>query len=161
MSSWVSTRVFAFAGPKRDWSGPLSRFAPFMIIAASVLLAVWIVVGEWRDGSLGTQRLVDSRAIVFEPRPDGTLTVHVTRPDGQHHKVDLPSSSEGFVATLAKSLGRDRMRFDVANTLPFQLLRFENGTMMLKDPVIGTEVRLEAFGRTNVGSFAALMDASQ
>jgi putative photosynthetic complex assembly protein len=159
MTSMIDTCTSASAAPRRDWRKQISQAAPFMIIAAAVLFAMWIVVGEWRDGSIGVQRVVDSRAVVFEPRPDGTLAVHLTRADGSTNRVDLPSSMEGFVATMAKSLNRDRLRFDVAFTLPYQLLRFENGTLMIKDPVIGTEVRLEAFGPTNVGSFAALMVA--
>jgi putative photosynthetic complex assembly protein len=135
----------------------LSRFAPAFVIAAIFGLAVFVTVGEWRDGTLGVQRIVDVRSVVFEPREDGTLAVHVTRPDGKAQRIDLPSSSEGFIATMAKSLARERRRFDVTPALPYQLSKFENGALMLKDPVIGTEVRLEAFGPTNVGVFAALM----
>jgi putative photosynthetic complex assembly protein len=135
----------------------LSRFAPAFVIAAILGLAVFVTVGEWRDGTLGVQRVIDVRSVVFEPRDDGTLAVHVTRPDGKSQRIELPSSSEGFVATMAKSLARERRRFSVTSTLPYQLSKFENGALMLKDPVIGTEVRLEAFGPTNVGAFAALM----
>jgi putative photosynthetic complex assembly protein len=157
MNRMVQTRISgAFATP-RDASKTLSRLAPAFVIAAIFALASAITVGEWRDGTLGVQRVVNVRSVVFEPRADGTLAVHVTRPDGTASRVDLPSSSEGFVATMAKSLARERRRFDVTPALPYQLSKSENGALMLKDPVLGTEVRLEAFGPTNVGAFAALM----
>lgn len=153
----IQARMFdAVAGPRASGM-TLSRIAPGLVIGAILLLAAWIVVGEWRDGTLGVQRVVDARALVFDPQPNGTLVVHVTAPDGVTQRVDLPSSSEGFVATMAKSLGRDRRRFDVNEALPFQLSRFENGALMLKDPVIGTEVRLDAFGPSNAAAFASLI----
>jgi putative photosynthetic complex assembly protein len=157
MSRTVQTRLFdSFATP-RDVARTLTKFAPAVIIAAILALAVGITVGEWRDGTLGIQRVVDVRSLVFEPRVDGTLAVHVTQPNGQAKRIDYPSSSEGFVATMAKSLTRERRRFDVTATLPYQLSKYENGALILKDPVLGTEIRLEAFGPTNVGAFAALM----
>jgi putative photosynthetic complex assembly protein len=157
MNRALQKRVHAADAAPLALGQTLSRFAPAFVIAAILGLAVFVTVGEWRDGTLGVQRVVDVRSLVFEPREDGTLAVHVTRPDGKAQRVDLPSSSEGFVATMAKSLARERRRFDVTPTLPYQLSKFENGALMLKDPVIGTEVRLEAFGPTNVGAFAALM----
>lgn len=157
MSRASQTRLFNPIAAPRDMRATLSRFAPAFVIAAILALAVAITVGEWRDGTIGVQRVVDVRSVMFEPRGDGTLAVHLTRVDGTAHRVDLPSSSEGFVATMAKSLARDRKRFNVSEALPYQLSKTENGALMLKDPVIGTEVRLEAFGPTNVGAFAALM----
>jgi putative photosynthetic complex assembly protein len=157
MTRAVLSRTFSFKATPHTFGRSLSRAAPGLVIAAIMTLAAAIVIGEWRDGTLGVQRVVDVRSVVFEPRSDGTLAVHLTRPDGAARRVDLPSASEGFVATMAKSLGRERRRFDVNQALPYQLSKFENGAFMLKDPVIGTEVRLEAFGPTNVGAFAALM----
>lgn len=153
----VQARLFDAAESPREIANTLSRLAPGLVIAAILALAGWIVVGEWRDGSIGVQRVVDVRSIVFEPKSDGTLTVHLVATDGAASRVDLPSASEGFVATMAKSLARDRRRFDVNEILPFQLSRFENGSLMLKDPVIGTEVRLAAFGPSNAAAFNSLV----
>ena len=156
-TSLKTLSAFAQAATPRDWAALLSRYAPALIIAAVLGLAAAIVIGEWRDGTLGSQRVVEIRSVVFDPQADGTLAVHLTSATGQATRIDLPSSSEGFVATLAKSLNRERRRYDVADGLPFQLLRFDTGRLMLKDPVIGTEVRLEAFGPSNVAAFAQLL----
>ncbi len=160
-SASPSASPFGVAMPPRDRSQLMSRFAPFLLIAGIFLLAAWIVIGEWRDGSIGAYRVVDVRSVVFDAKADGTLTVHLTDTVGAVTSAHLPSSSEGFVATIAKSLARDRRRFDVAETLPFRLTRSEIGTLMLKDPVIGTEIRLEAFGPTNAAAFAALMSTKR
>jgi putative photosynthetic complex assembly protein len=135
----------------------LNRYAPALIIAGILALAAAITIGEWRAGTLGVSKVIEARAVVFDPQTDGTLTVHLTEASGATKRVDLPSASEGFVATIAKSLARDRRRFNVAETEPYRLSRFENGSFLLKDPVIGTEIRLEAFGPTNVAAFAQLL----
>jgi putative photosynthetic complex assembly protein len=145
--------------PQASRGERISRWAPAMVIAAVVALAVAIIIGEWRSGSLGVQRVVDVHSVVFDPQVDGTLAVSLTASNGKVSRTVLPSSLEGFVATLAKSLVRDRRRYDAAETLPYRLTRFENGTMMLKDPVIGTVIRLDAFGPSNLAAFKALIPA--
>ena len=145
------------ASQNLDW---LNTRAPFFIIAAIVGLAIAIIVGEWRSGTIGGSRPVELTSLVFQKQPDGTLAVHSAIGDRQLIKT-YPSSEEGFVATMIKSLNFERRRYGVTESEPFRLARSQTGHVTLVDPVIGTEIELAAFGQTNHAAFLDLMAAGR
>jgi putative photosynthetic complex assembly protein len=139
----------------RTFLGLANRYAPYMIIVFSLALAAGIIVDEWRSGTMGSSPVVESRDLRFQKQADGTMSV-VRHSDGIVIST-LPSAEEGFVAMTIKGLVRERRKFNVAEAMPYRLNRKQNGLLTLVDPVIGTQIELVAFGRTNIGAFDQLL----
>jgi putative photosynthetic complex assembly protein len=147
------------ASPRPDgtWSGRLGAYAPFLIIAGVVLFAVAIVVEEWRAGGMTSNEQAVRVELVFKRTEAGKLAVRSDL-DGRELAV-LPSADEGFIATSVRLLGRERRRYDVAETEPYRLTRWRDGRLTLTDPVIGTTIDLAAFGPTNARAFDIFLPA--
>jgi putative photosynthetic complex assembly protein len=142
----------------RSLRGLANRYGPQLIIAFALMLAGGIIIDELRSGPIGSSAVVQSQDLVFEKLPDGTMAV---LRDGDRSLIaTLPSAEEGFVAMTIKGLVRERRKFNVAETMPYRLNGLQNGRLSLVDPVIGTRIELVAFGRTNIGSFAQLLQAA-
>jgi putative photosynthetic complex assembly protein len=135
----------------------LSRAAPFLIILFVVALAAGITIDEWRSGNIGQSRALESRDLVFQRQANGTMAVS-SAGDGSL-VTTLPSAEEGFVAMTIKSMTRERRKFNVAETEPYRLTRWQNGRLSLTDPVTGIRIELIAFGSTNITAFAQLLAA--
>jgi putative photosynthetic complex assembly protein len=64
----------------------------------------------------------------------------------------------GFVRSTMRGLAHERLRRGISRPTPFELARFDDGSLVLSDPETGRTVRLNAFGDSNAGAFAALID---
>ena len=69
----------------------------------------------------------------------------------------LEPAQDSFIRGVMRSMARERRSRNIDMKPPFRLVSFEDGTMIIEDPAVGTHVNLVAFGPTNIGSFRALM----
>jgi putative photosynthetic complex assembly protein len=99
---------------------------------------------------------VDTLALRFEDRPDGSVEVRDAR-DGASIYVVQPGAY-GFIRSTLRGLVRERRRADFDATTPFTLTRWSDGTVSLEDATTRRRVNLDAFGPDNARAFAQLFD---
>lgn len=121
-------------------------------------------------GSVGTNREAASAAVARQQVgvPGARLITFVDRPDGGIVISEVPSGTliktiapetDHFIRTIMRSLVRERRKLGMANERPFALSRAaEDGRLELTDLATGRRIELNAFGPTNFGAFAELLD---
>jgi putative photosynthetic complex assembly protein len=156
IASFRTSVLASSTGPQSPtWGAWLSAYAPFLIIAAIMTFALSIIIEEWRAGAIGSNVQTARVELVFERMDTGKLAVRNETKDRE--LAVLPSAEEGFVATTVRLLARERRRYDVAETEPYRLTRWQDGRLTLADPVIGTTIDLAAFGRSNAAAFEVFL----
>jgi len=128
-----------------------------VVIAGSICLAC---VGRLTGAanSEPTAPMVASRALLFEDRPDGGVTVFDAADPASPIAIVAPETN-GFLRATMRGLARQRLREDAGRAIPFRLTEWADGRLTLEDPATGRRVEMEAFGITNEEAFARLLTA--
>lgn len=132
-----------------------------LIGAGALVLFALVTAGTARLTGIGVAPMpaapaVESRDLRFEDRGDGAVII-LAEP-GRRLVEILPPDSNGFVRGVLRSLVRERKRSSIGDAVPFRLTRWADGRMTLADPATGQEIGLEAFGHTNFGVFARMLE---
>lgn len=107
---------------------------------------------------LPPMQVAESRDLRFEDRTDGAVVVREASSD---RVVDiLAPQTNHFVRGTLRGFARGRKRENIGAEPPFRLSRLVDGRLTLEDPALNRRMDLDAFGRSNVGAFAAIMDAA-
>jgi putative photosynthetic complex assembly protein len=143
-------------------------FPRLPLIGAGLLVAFTI-------GSIATMRLTGAgaspevaaparivRDLRFEDRPDGAVAVFDASDNAQF--AELGQGEDGFVRGVLRSFARERRINEAAITsaragAPFRLSLMTDGQLTIQDMATGRLLVLNAFGSTNSGAFAALLNA--
>jgi putative photosynthetic complex assembly protein len=94
-----------------------------------------------------------ARELRFDDRPDGSIVVL----DARGQTLQTMTGEAGFVRGVLRALARERMRRGLGAEQPFELTAHTDGRLVLRDPLTGERVGLEAFGATNAAVFARLL----
>lgn len=135
-----------------DLPKPLLLAAGFLIVG-SLLLAYW-----GRQTGIG-RIAVEQSAIVAAhdlrilPQGNGTIAVYLT--DGTLVKL-LPIEQAGFVSGVLRGFSRGRSLAKVPADVPFSLIRYADGRLVLEDTATGESVVIDVFGPTNAKTFVDL-----
>jgi putative photosynthetic complex assembly protein len=97
---------------------------------------------------------IASLALTFTDLPDGGVAVR-NAATGQL-AATVPARNDGFLRMTLRLLAAARLRQNIGQAQPFELIEFAGGRMRLSDPATGLAVELEAFGPSNVGEFTRL-----
>jgi len=135
--------------------GPL--FGAITLVILSILLA-----GVSRYTGLGSVQVdpanpVETRVLRFEDRSDGSVAV-LDASDGRVIEMLAPGTN-GFVRGVLRGLVRERKLSGIGSELPFQLVRWDDGRLSLKDTATGRQIELVSFGRTQIETFAKMLRA--
>jgi len=103
------------------------------------------------DRNLGAHDIIAERSLIFIDRSNGWVDV-TDAMDGQVIG-QLEPGTENFVRGVVRGLVRERKSHEITGRDAFELQVMRDGTVTLYDPTIERRVVLNAFGRTNVGSF--------
>jgi putative photosynthetic complex assembly protein len=109
--------------------------------------------------------VVEARDLVFEDLGNGVTMVALPAADGtqgadRNAVIGLMESGvDGFAMGVMRGMVRDRKARDLPLDGPYQLALLEDGRLVFRDPSVGTEIDLRAFGPTNMGSFVPLLRA--
>ncbi len=139
---------------------PLSR--PLAVIA--LLLGVMVVIAlVQRNGPHGgappPATPVRTADLLMQDNPDGSVTV--TQAGTGRLVTILQPKTNAFVRVLLTGLVRERRREgEGSHAVPFHLTRWSDGRLTIDDTATGRLIELEAFGHTNEGAFANLLDLS-
>ena len=141
---------------------------PFRLSRPGIVIAVLAVVTagiglQSRFGRPGggppSATPLRSADLLMEDHGDGSITV-IQAGTGALVST-IPPATNGFMRTVLSGLVRERRRENMASpTIPFRITRWSDGRLTLDDAATGRLVELEAFGRTNEGAFAQLLDLS-
>lgn len=102
---------------------------------------------------------VETRELRFEDAPDGSVLVRDAG-DGRTVTALAPQTNH-FVRGTVRGLVRERKRERIGAEPPFRLSRLADGRLTLEDPATRRRIDLDAFGRSNVGAFSAIMEAAR
>jgi len=95
-----------------------------------------------------------SRELRFEDRGGAVVVL-----DAAGATVDiLPPGTNGFIRGLMRGLARERRASEIGPERAFRLTRWADGRLSIEDPATGRWIDLGAFGPTNAGAFARLLD---
>jgi putative photosynthetic complex assembly protein len=139
-----------------------SPFPRGVLIGAGTLLAFTLIMAGiarhsgYYKRDLPVSAPVESRMLRFEDRSDGAVTVL----DTQENRLIavLAPGTNGFARGVMRGLARFRKRGEIGDTPSFKLTHWSDGRVSLEDPTTNRTIELDAFGETNVGVFAKLLD---
>jgi len=125
-----------------------------------VLVTVVGLVLAARATGYGVMRLeashpVQTRAVLFEDRADGTLAIFDAG-GTEPFEIIAPDKS-GFIRGSLRALKQFRRVNRAGPEVPFELIRWADGRFSLRDPADGREIALEAFGPTNAAEYQRLL----
>jgi putative photosynthetic complex assembly protein len=75
--------------------------------------------------------------------------------------AELAPGEGSFIRGVLRSMVRERRSRGLDAYDPFSITRFRNGSLTLQDNLTGRRIELQAFGPSNAGAFARLLDASR
>jgi len=130
-----------------------------LMCAGGILAFTLIAVGLVRITGNGPDQLAAAttaeRFLRFEDAPDGGVVV-IDHSTGQ--SVTVLRGEQGFVRGALRALTRERFSRGIGAQPPFHLIARTDNRLTLFDPATGQRIDLEAFGPTNAGLFARLLD---
>jgi len=139
-----------------------SAFPRGVLIGAGTLLAFTLIMaGVARHSGYYKRDLpsvapIESRMLRFEDRRDGAVTVSDSQEN--HIIAVLPPGTNGFARGVMRGLARFRKLDEIGMSPSFKLTHWSDGRVSIEDPETKRSIELEAFGETNVGVFAKLLD---
>jgi putative photosynthetic complex assembly protein len=135
-----------------------------MIVLGAVVLVTLVAVATarlagYRPAPPAAGAVVASADLRFEDAAAGVVRIY----DWHSGRVlaDLEPGDGSFIRGVLRSLVRERRSHELGTVAPFHIARHADGKLILEDRATGRRIELQAFGPTNAGAFAALLDASQ
>lgn len=92
----------------------------------------------------------------FGDLPDGAVVVSDAGTGAEIERI-APGAG-GFIRVTMRSFANQRKQDGMGSETPFILTRMKNGNLYLQDSLTGRTMLLNAFGPSNEGVFAALID---
>jgi putative photosynthetic complex assembly protein len=146
--------------PPRDEPFPRKvLYAVAALIGFSLFAVAAARISGLPTRQVDTSPVVQMLDLRFDDRRDGAVVVHDAR-DGSL-VAELPPATNGFIRGVLRSLVRERRSMDQGEAPPFRLARHHDGRLTLEDLATGRLIELKAFGPTNEGAFATLLEGRQ
>ena len=133
---------------------------PALIMAGMLILLVLGLAVSARVFGVGASRELAStvlvqRELTFADAPDGGIVVTDA---GTHQQAAmLPPGTNGFLRGALRALTRTRASAGIGHDIPFRLVRYTDGRLVLLDPATSQHVTITSFGHTQVESFDRLL----
>ncbi|MFB2552369.1 photosynthetic complex assembly protein PuhC [Ensifer soli] len=142
-------------------SGRTARIpAPLIAAALGLLVFATGAVLFGQTTGRGVVRVDNGRAMAVRDivlgRADGDVVTVSDAVTGETIARYQPDTG-GFVRGSLRAFERMRQVSAVPVATPYRLIRWESGHVSLSDTATGERITLEAFGRDNAASFAALL----
>ena len=105
-------------------------------------------------GDLSNRQMTGSHWLRFSDQDDGSVQIL----DAQSGTLidSLAPGSNGFARGLLRGMNRERRKSGLTMVEPFELGRNREGQLVLRDPLLGSEIVMSAFGHTNEAVFDRL-----
>ena len=144
----------------RPGAPPLIVPKPALIMAAALIVFVFGLAASAKIFGFGAFREVPTavlaeRSLRFVDLPGGAITVM----DANTNTVaaELPAGTNNFLRGAMRALTRERRAASTGQDVPFRLVRYVDGRLVLHDPATKQSVTVTSFGQTQVESFDRLL----
>ena len=133
---------------------------PALIMAAALIVIVFALAISARLFGFGafaepTGTPLLSRSLTFTDAENGGILVHDA--ETKTLATTLAPNSGGFVRGSLRALTRKRRLASIGPEVPFVLTRYEDGRLVLSDPMTEATVTISSFGPTQVATFDTLL----
>lgn len=144
----------------RAGARPLTVPRSALVMAATLVVFVFGLAISARIFGFGAFREVPTavlaeRSLRFVDVPGGAITVM----DATTNTVaaELGQGTNNFLRGAMRALTRERRAASIGPEVPFRLVRYVDGRLVLHDPATGQSVTVTSFGPTQVESFDRLL----
>lgn len=100
--------------------------------------------------------VVESMDLRFSDLADGSVVALNAATGAKLERID--PGVGGFIRVTMRSFANERKQRGLSSDVPFTLTRMKDGDLLLRDPLTGRTMLLNAFGPSNEGAFAQLLD---
>lgn len=141
------------APPMRVPKGALVMAAGLIAVVFALAISARLFgFGAFREG---VTSVAEQRALRFSDLQGGGIRVM----DATTNQVaaELAPGTNGFLRGALRALTRGREAAGLGKDVPFQLVRYTDGRLVLQDPATGQHVTISSFGPTQVESFDRLL----
>jgi putative photosynthetic complex assembly protein len=97
---------------------------------------------------------IQVKVLKFEDRLDGGVTVIDAT---TNQIIDVVQGEAGFVRGILRTVARERRIRGLGKEDPVNLMAFNDGRLVLLDPLTNTQIELESFGSQNVESIKVFL----
>ena len=97
------------------------------------------------------------RRLTFSDRADGAVVVTDVDTGRTLGVLIGENDGGGFVRGVMRGMARERKMHGIGAAAPFELTRWSNGSLTLRDPATGRAIELGSFGATNSAAFARFL----
>lgn len=139
---------------------PLEVPKSALVTAAALITVVFMLCIAARIFGFGAfaerqSAVIAERQLTFTDESNGGIRVM----DATTHTLaaSLPPNSNGFLRGALRALTRGRSSAGIGQTVPFRLVRYADGRLVLIDPTTKRSVTVTSFGTTQVESFDRLL----
>lgn len=99
-----------------------------------------------------------SYELTFADMADGSVAIYDSASGALVTRLE--PGTNGFARGVLRGLARDRKLEGIGTQVPFTLANWADGRLTLADPATGREVELNAFGQTQIDTFAGIVAAA-
>ena len=159
----MSTQAIEKATGKDDFRvHTLPMMAMGVVISASLGLAIFTSLGIFdrqgvpediraQDGVMA----LDTRSIKFNDAADGSVWVSDAVTGAELAR--FPQGEGGFVRSTARAMVTGRQQHGLGPEVPFELIKWDNEAMTLRDSQTGRSVELAAFGTNTLEGYKDIL----
>ncbi len=130
--------------------------AALFVAVAVAAIFLWAARDTATVEELQSHGVTDTISLTFADMPGGIVEAHRAE-DGALLARFVPGEG-GFVRQTMRGFAIERRKADISREQPFELARMASGHLLLSDPATGRVVALDAFGQTNAGVFAGMLN---
>lgn len=143
----------------RPGAPPMTVPRPALYMAGALITFVLILAVSARVFGFGAFRetattVLVQRDLKFTDASDGGIIVTDATTNTQ--SALLPPGTNGFLRGALRALTRERQLAGIGRDVPFRLVRYTDGRLVMHDPTTKQHITITSFGHTQVESFDAL-----
>jgi putative photosynthetic complex assembly protein len=126
-----------------------------VIVSATLVLTAAVRLSGVDISSFPLAKATQARSLRFTDRPNGAVAVY----DASNNQAieELAPGTNGFARAIMRNFARERRSYGIGPEAPFRLTASADGRLILEDQATGRRIDLEAFGPTNSGVFASML----
>jgi putative photosynthetic complex assembly protein len=139
---------------------PLEVPKPALVMAAALIAVVFMLCIAARIFGFGAfaerqSAIIAERQLLFTDESNGGI--RVVDATTKRLAASLEPGTNGFLRGALRALTRGRTSSGIGQAVPFRLVRYADGRLVLIDPTTNRSVTVTSFGSTQVESFDRLL----